>query len=150
MTKSFFGAMLALSILSLFTCQDVFAKEWTIEERQEQLMQDVNSAQKSSQLTVKEARGLRSRLAAVAKKKAKMKTKIKNEQLTAEDKTELETSLNEISVDIKRLQLEKRTETKTDDAKSKSEESKSETKKEDKKDGTGVKDKIKNLFRKGD
>ncbi|MDX2107947.1 MAG: hypothetical protein SFY67_16210 [Candidatus Melainabacteria bacterium] len=105
------------SILALFlvlgftflTPGDAFAKTWTIDERQEQLMKDINSAQEKKALTAKEGDKLRKMLANVSKKKAKWKTD-KTRDLSQDEKFKLEGMLNDISVEIKRLQLEKRTE----------------------------------------
>ncbi len=72
-------------------------------------MRDINDGQKAKELTVKEAKKLRKDLANLAAKKAKMKAK-SEETLTAEDKLVLEGGLNNISVEIKKLKLEKRTE----------------------------------------
>ncbi len=86
-------------------------KEWTIEERQNQLMKDVNAGQKAKALTDKEAKKLRGDLADVARRKKKLETKTKG-ALSAKDKAKLESDLNDISVEIKKLQLEKRVESK--------------------------------------
>ncbi len=87
----------------------VMAKTWTIVERQEALMKEVNEGQKGKELTLKEAKKLRKELANLARKKAKMKAK-SEETLTKENKLELEGDLNNISVEIKKLKLEKRAE----------------------------------------
>lgn len=105
------------SILALFLALgftflapgDAFAKTWTIDERQEQLMKDINSAQEKKALTAKEGDKLRKMLAKVSKKKAKWKTD-KTRELSTDEKLSLEGDLNTISVKIKALQLEKRTE----------------------------------------
>lgn len=83
------------------------AKEWTINERQDQLMKDINAAQKKKELTDKEAKKLRSDLADVARKEAKLRGK-NNKQIPVEDLAKLEKALNTVSVDIKQLALEKR------------------------------------------
>lgn len=84
---------------------------WTVEMRQAKLMQEINVAQKHKELTDKEAKKLRSDLSDVARKKKKFKNEnnATNGKLTAENNQELESDLNEISADIKKLQLEKRT-----------------------------------------
>ncbi|MBP9092990.1 hypothetical protein KBI23_18340 [bacterium] len=101
---------LALALSSLFSMfLPVEAKEWSIDDRQQALMQQVNEGQKAKELTVKEAKSLRKDLANLAKKKAKMKAKAdSNNTLTKENQTELEGDLNKISVDIQKLKLEKR------------------------------------------
>jgi chromatin segregation and condensation protein Rec8/ScpA/Scc1 (kleisin family) len=87
----------------------VEAKEWSIDDRQQALMQQINEGQKAKELTVKEAKSLRKDLANLAKKKAKMKAKAdKDNTLTKENQTELEGDLNKISVEIQKLKLEKR------------------------------------------
>lgn len=83
------------------------AKEWTINERQDQLMKDINAAQKKKDLTDKEAKKLRGDLADVARKEAKLRGK-NNKQIPVEDLAKLEKALNEVSVDIKQKALEKR------------------------------------------
>lgn len=87
---------------------------WTVEARQMKLMQDINTAQKSKQLTDKEAKKLRSDLSDVARKKKKFKNENQktNGELTDENKKDLEEDLNKISSDIRRLQLEKRADNK--------------------------------------
>ena len=85
----------------------VSAKDWTINERQDQLMKDINAAQKRKDLTDKEAKKLRSDLADVARKEAKMKEK-GNSTVSAVDNAKLENMLNNVSVKIKSLSLEKR------------------------------------------
>lgn len=84
------------------------AKEWTIYERQTQLMKDVNDAQKSGDLTDKEAKSLRHDLAEVARKKAKMKDKSDDGEPTIDNKIVLEKDLNKVSVALKKLSLQKR------------------------------------------
>lgn len=79
-------------------------------------MKDINEAQKKRELTDKEAKGLRSSLADVARKEAKMRTK-NNGAIKDEDKAKLEKVLNDVSIDIKRLALEKRVDVAKDKAK---------------------------------
>lgn len=83
------------------------AKVWTINERQDQLMRDINAAQKKKALTDKEAKGLRKALAGVARKEAKLRGN-NNKEIPVDEKAKLEGALNKVSVDIKRLALEKR------------------------------------------
>ncbi|MDP3510382.1 MAG: hypothetical protein Q8T09_20600 [Candidatus Melainabacteria bacterium] len=101
---------LALALSSLFSMfLPLEAKEWSIDDRQQALMQQINEGQKAKELTVKEAKSLRKDLANLAKKKAKMKAKPDaNNSLSKENQTELEGDLNKISVDIQKLKLEKR------------------------------------------
>lgn len=103
---------LILNALTALTCVSVLTPalaNWTVEQRQYQLMQDINAGQKGKQLTAKEADKLRKRLAHVARKKAKMKEK-GDGKLTENDKRELESDLNDVSVAITKLKLEKRAE----------------------------------------
>lgn len=97
----------AIGLSSLFVAVSAEAKTWTVDERQQELMQQINEGQKAKELTVKEAKNMRKALADLAKKKAKMKAKSKN-ALTKENVTDLEADLNKISVDIQKLKLEKR------------------------------------------
>ena len=66
-----FVGLLTASFSGLFV-DNAEAKTMSIWERQKTLMADVNRGQKSKQLTVEEAKGLRQDLAAIARKKAKM------------------------------------------------------------------------------
>lgn len=97
-------AFLALTFIST---SPALAKEWTVNERQDQLMKDINEAQKKKDLTDKEAKNLRSDLADVARTEAKIKAK-NNDKIPAGDKAKLEGMLNDVSVRIKQLSLEKR------------------------------------------
>lgn len=95
---------------SFAVSSSVLAKDFTIYDRQVQLMKDVNQAQKTNELTDKEAHKLRKKLASVARKKRKMLKKEDESQLSTANRIELEKDLNEISVEIKKLSLEKRVE----------------------------------------
>jgi hypothetical protein len=104
-----------LSILSLAAgiCLGAFLKELPAQsktaikdEGQAKLMQQVNAAQKSHQLTPKEANKLRKDLSRVARKKAKMLAK-SGRKLTAEDATELKGDVDNISDKKHKLELEK-------------------------------------------
>jgi len=106
--NSILALFLVLSF-ALFAPSEAIAKTWTIDERQEQLMKDINAAQEKKALTTKEGDKLRKMLANVSKKKNKWKTD-KTRDLTEDEKLKLEGDLNKISVQIKALQLEKRTE----------------------------------------
>ncbi len=102
-------ALLLVLGFAVFVPSEATAKTWTIDERQEQLMKDINAAQEKKALTTKEGDKLRKMLAKVSKKKAKWKTD-KTRELSQDEKFSLEGDLNTISVKIKALQLEKRTE----------------------------------------
>lgn len=92
-----------------FACSfsQVHAKVWTIDDRQQKLMQEINAGQKSGELTLKEAHSLRKEEAEIARKKAKMKGKNLG-KLTSENISELEEDLNKVSVELNKLKLEKR------------------------------------------
>ncbi len=106
--NSFLALFLVLSF-AIFAPLNAFAKEWSIEDRQAELMKQINTAQEKKALTAKEGEGLRKKLAKIAKKKAKWKTD-KTRELSSDEKLKLEGDLNDVSVEIKALQLEKRTE----------------------------------------
>lgn len=106
-SKSFLTAATAFLALTCVSMSAASAKEWTVNERQDQLMKDINAAQKKKDLTDKEAKGLRSDLADVARAEAKIKEK-NNDKIPAADKAKLEGMLNDVSVKIKQLSLEKR------------------------------------------
>lgn len=104
-----------LTALALSLCLSAIpvsakGKVWTIDARQAQLMVDINEGQKGKQLTKKEADGLRSDLADVARRKKKMKEKADDGKLTEANKSDLEADLNKISVSIQKYKLEKRVE----------------------------------------
>lgn len=101
-------SLLLGSTLLLSSAEFADAKEWTINERQDQLMKDINEAQKKNDLTDKEAKKLRGRLADVARKEVKMRGKKSSGSLSDADKATLEGDLNNVSVDIKKYALEKR------------------------------------------
>ncbi len=102
--------MVTLGVASGVFFDRVEAKEMSIRDRQTQLMKDVNKAQKSNELTDKEAHKMRKRLAQVARKKTKMLRKAKDAGLSTDNKVTLEKDLNAISIEIKKLMLEKRVE----------------------------------------
>ncbi|HIA52286.1 MAG TPA: hypothetical protein EYN91_09400 [Candidatus Melainabacteria bacterium] len=106
--KFAFLTTIALSLFLVSIPVDAKGKVWTIEDRQFQLMKDINEGQKGKQLTKKEADRLRSDLADVARKKKKMKGKADDGKLTEDNKKELEGDLNGISDSIHKYKLEKR------------------------------------------
>lgn len=126
-SRILFSVLVGSTIL-LTSGQFADAKEWTINERQDQLMKDINEAQKKNELTDKEAKKLRSRLADVARREVKMRGKKSSGSLADADKAILEADLNKVSVDIKKLALEKR----VDVAKAKADATKESQKKADK------------------
>lgn len=110
--KSFLSCVSIALVCSLGISAVGNAKSWTVEDRQMQLMQDINTAQKQKQITAKEAKKLRSGLADIARHKTEMKAKSANQKLTSDDVTTLESELNDISVKIKKVQLGKRVDAK--------------------------------------
>ncbi|HEY9714390.1 MAG TPA: hypothetical protein V6C72_13045 [Chroococcales cyanobacterium] len=121
--------LLALCPLLVISSQTVSAKGKTlsVEDRQVQLMQQINAAQRGKQLTDKEARKLRSDLADVARDKTAMLAKGSG-TLSAENTNKLESELNDVSQKLLKLQLDKRvsdrSEKKSDDGKKAKSESK--------------------------
>lgn len=101
---------IVLAAISLAVSTSALAKEFTIYDRQIQLMKDVNQAQKTNELTDKEAHKLRKKLSMVARKKRKMLKRDDESTLSTANRIELEKDLNDISVEIKKLSLEKRVE----------------------------------------
>lgn len=106
-----FLVLLMASTISVVPAASAKSKKWTVEERQFQLMQDINKGQKSNQLTLKEARKLRGELADIAKHKTDMKAK-NNDRLTPDNQQKLEEELNDVSNRIHECELKKRVETK--------------------------------------
>lgn len=85
------------------------AKVWSIDDRQGQLMQDINKGQKLNQLTSKEAKKLREALSGIARKKKKFQNgEGSSKAFSDTQKSELESDLNKVSADIKKVELEKR------------------------------------------
>jgi len=121
MKSRFLLSLLLGSTLLLTSAEFANAKEWTINERQDQLMKDINEAQKKNDLTDKEAKKLRAHLADVARKEVKMRGKVSSGKLSDADKATLEADLNGVSVDIKKLALEKRVNLAKDRAKAEAE-----------------------------
>jgi hypothetical protein len=94
------GALLSFSALATALAPvfapPAFAKVWTIDERQLQLMQDINNAEKSKQITSKEARSLRKLQANIARKKAALRGQHRG-VLTKEDIAKLNKDLDAAS-----------------------------------------------------
>lgn len=99
--------LLGFMIFSMFPLGSM-AETMTIWQRQKALMTNINQGQKNNQLTDKEAKSLRKKLSAVSKKKAKMQRDANGGKLSSENVIELEKDMNDISVEIKKLRLEKR------------------------------------------
>lgn len=105
------SVILSATVCGALLTSPVEGKTWTIDERQVQLMQDINAGQKRKELTLKEAKSLRKALANVARDKKQLKAKTQNGKLTAENNSQLEADLNKVSEDLKKYQLEKRVDT---------------------------------------
>ena len=99
--------VLSIMIFSMFPAGSM-AETMAIWQRQKALMTNINQGQKNNQLTDKEAKSLRKKLSAVSKKKAKMQRDADGGKLSSENVIELEKDMNDISVEIKKLRLEKR------------------------------------------
>jgi|SRR5271163_127771 len=99
MTSTFY-TLLAAVLLGYFSSSPAQSKTWTVEQQQAKLMQDINSAQKSGQLTAKESSKLRKSLADIARKKKKLKAK-SNGKLSPEAVAELQKSIDETSQKVK-------------------------------------------------
>ncbi len=84
-----------LSCISL-SALPALSKVWTIEERQNQLMQDINDAEKSKQISAKEARALRKMQANIARKKAAFRARNRG-KLTDDDIAKLNKDLDAAS-----------------------------------------------------
>jgi hypothetical protein len=83
-------------------------RHYTITQRQVALRAEVNSGQKSNDLTLKEADALRDRLTGITEEETKMKAK-NGGKLSYKDEGKLEKKLNSISVDMTKEKLAKRT-----------------------------------------
>jgi hypothetical protein len=99
----------ALAAVFCGSCNGVLAKApvWTIDTRAAKLMQDINDGQKSGELTVKEAKKLRSDLADIAHRKSLIKGDNEG-KVSDSDKAKIEGDLNKVSVKIHKLELTKR------------------------------------------
>ena len=107
-------AILAIALgvsVNVGTAGGVLAKDkvWTIDTRAAKLMQEINEGQKSGELTVKEAKKLRSDLADIAHRKKLMKGDNAG-KVSPEDRNKIEGDLNKVSAKIQKLELEKRVE----------------------------------------
>jgi len=83
------------------------AKKWTITQRQEALSSEINKGQKSGDLTLKEADGLRDEASGISEKIEKMKSN-NGGKLSYADENKIEKALNKLSQRIQAKQLEKR------------------------------------------
>ena len=109
--KTVCGALAIVALSLSVNCGQALAKEkiWTIDTRANELMHQINEGQKSQELTVKEAKKLRSDLADIAHRKKMMKGD-NDGKVSLEDRNKIEGDLNKVSEKIKKLELEKRIE----------------------------------------
>ncbi len=104
-------SMIAVGLISISFVQAEPAearRNWTITQRQVALRREVDGGQRANELTLKEANGLRERLASITTDAQKMKSK-NGGKLSYKDEGKLEKRLNGISVDIQKDKLAKRT-----------------------------------------
>jgi hypothetical protein len=110
MARSLTGSLMLVALSTMImSCSPGYAKTAklpSLQDKQEQLMSAINQAQLTHGLTDKEARGLRSGLADVAHKKAKIKGK--KGKLAPEDEEKLQNDLNVISETINKKKLDKK------------------------------------------
>ncbi|MBS1994955.1 MAG: hypothetical protein JSS86_01535 [Cyanobacteria bacterium SZAS LIN-2] len=101
--------LLILGAVLCLATQPLLAKEekWTIDSRANKLMQEINEGQKRGDLTVKEAKKLRSDLADIAHRKHEMKGDNQG-KVSPKDRLKIEADLNKVSTKIHKLELEKR------------------------------------------
>lgn len=104
--------LIAYTIACTVALTPAQSKEWTIWARQQELMKQVNAGQKSKELTAKEAKRLRGDLSDVARKKKSFRNDDKT-PMTDEEKKAVEKKLNDVSLEINKLKLEKRVEVKS-------------------------------------
>lgn len=83
------------------------AKKWTVTQRQEQLAKETGTGEKANELTKKEADDVRSDLADISSRIAKMKEK-NGGKLSYKDEGKIEKALNDVSLKIQKLKLQKR------------------------------------------
>src|SRR5262245_6981455 len=96
----------AALMLALIPCA-AQAKNWTITQRQDAQRKMIDAAQKSNELTLKEADALRHRLDKIQTAEIKMKS-ANGGQLSYKDKAKLEKDLNGVSLRIQKYKLKKR------------------------------------------
>jgi hypothetical protein len=101
------GAIL-ITLFMLASTDASFAKRhWTVTERQQALLAEINTAQKANQLTLKEADNLRDDQRKIVEKEQSMKDK-NGGKLSVKDNTSLERSLNDLSNRLHKKVLDKR------------------------------------------
>jgi septal ring factor EnvC (AmiA/AmiB activator) len=101
-----FAASLAL-LIGISTLQQPAQARYTINERQVRLQKEISQGVKANELTKKEADDLKSSMADIDSRIAKMKEKNAG-KISIKDQKKLEKSLNDVSVKITKLRLDKR------------------------------------------
>ncbi|MDZ4837184.1 MAG: hypothetical protein SGJ27_25645 [Candidatus Melainabacteria bacterium] len=100
-------AVVIAAIVSAGAFSSADAKKYTIYQRQVALKARIAKAERSKELTFKEAKNYREDLADIQEDKEKMISK-NNGKLSYEDENRLEKKLNSISASIMKKKLEKR------------------------------------------
>lgn len=103
----FISLLIVASFIQAGTIQTAETKNLTVSQRQEILTQKICRAEKSNQLTRKEAQKLKDDNASISNKIARMKNR-NNGKLSYEDLAELEKDLNKLSTKLHKNQLAKR------------------------------------------
>lgn len=105
-------SIFALGAVFCSFASDCSAKEtvWTVEARSAKLMQEINDGQKNGELTLKEAKQLRSDLADIAHHKHSLgeKSGADSGKMSDGDKSAIEKMLNKVSTKLHKLELAKR------------------------------------------
>lgn len=106
-----FNQAIALSLVAAISwccaTNDAEAKKWTITQRHEALSKEIAKGEKSGELTLKEAEGLRSECDKITARIDKMKSK-NGGKLSYTDENRLEKDLNKLSQRIQAKELAKR------------------------------------------
>jgi hypothetical protein len=98
---------LSLISISILTSPATAKRPYTITERIETFQKDIARDQKTGDLTKKEADDLRDSLSKVNEKITKMKSK-NGGKLSYKDEGKIEKELNDVSLDLKKRELNKR------------------------------------------
>jgi septal ring factor EnvC (AmiA/AmiB activator) len=101
-----FAASLVL-LIGISTLQQPAQARYTINQRQVRLQKEISQGVKANELTQKEADDLKSSMADIDSRIAKMKEKNAG-KISIKDQKKLEKSLNDVSVKITKLRLDKR------------------------------------------
>lgn len=94
-------------LLQVFTTPPSQAQTVTISQRQQRLMEKISRAEKSGELTVKEANNLRKASDKITDREARMRAK-NGGKLSYEDINSIENDLNRLSTKLHKDQLAKR------------------------------------------